>query len=385
LTSGKIFLLLTLMAHAYTPGLKVAERTRVIKERRLPIPGEILVEKGARVKGEDIVAKTNLPGSVKPINVCGLLGVPPEDIRDVMLKKEGDWVEENEIIAQTRGFFGLFKSSVKSPTKGTIESISEITGQVIIREPPQPVQVTAYIDGVVEEVFPNQGVRIATYATLIQGIFGIGGEARGEIFPLAKSPEEILDDTSFNEDMRGKVVIGGSLITLSGMKRAKELGVKGIVVGGIEDETIKEFLGYDIGVAITGHENCGLTLIVTEGFGRMRMAQRTFELLNSLSGRIGSINGATQIRAGVMRPEVIVSQEDEGEVTSERAYETGLEVGMTVRIIREPYFGLLGKVVSLPSELKEIETESKVRILEVELEDGRRITLPRANVEIFEA
>jgi transcription antitermination factor NusG len=82
---------------------------------------------------------------------------------------------------------------------------------------------------------------------------------------------------------------------------------------------------------------------------------------------------------------VIVSQEDEGEVTSERAYETGLEVGMTVRIIREPYFGLLGKVVSLPSELKEIETESKVRILEVELEDGERITLPRANVEIFEA
>ncbi|MEO0098722.1 MAG: hypothetical protein ABIK99_03160 [candidate division WOR-3 bacterium] len=372
------------MAHAYTPGLKVAERTKIVKERRLPIPGEILVEKGVRVKGEDIVARTNLPGNVKPVNVCGLLGVPPEDIREVMLKKEGDRVEENEIIAQTKGFFGLFKSVVKSPIKGTIESISEITGQVIIREEPQPVQVTAYIDGVVEEIIPNQGVRIETYATLIQGIFGIGGEARGEIMPVASSPDEVLDEKSFEERMRGKVVIGGSLITLTGMRKAKELGVKGVVVGGIEDETIKEFLGYDIGVAITGHENCGITLIVTEGFGRMRMAKKTFDLLSSLVGKVASINGATQIRAGVMRPEVIVAQDGGGVLTSDKVYETGLEVGMTVRIIREPYFGLLGKVVSLPAELQEIETESKVRILEVELEDGRRITLPRANVEIFE-
>ncbi|MEO0102865.1 MAG: hypothetical protein ABIK81_04100 [candidate division WOR-3 bacterium] len=372
------------MAHAYTPGLKVAERSKVVKERRLPIPGEILTEKGAKVKGEDIVARTNLPGSVKPVNVCGLLGVPPEDIREVMLKKEGDPLTENEIIAQTKGFFGLFKSSVKSPTKGTIESISEITGQVIIREAPQPVQVSAYIDGIVEEIFPNQGVRIVSYATLIQGIFGIGGEARGEIMPVANSPDEVLDESSFNERMSGKVVIGGSLITLGGMKRAKELGVKGVVVGGIEDDTIKTFLGYDIGVAITGHENCGVTLIVTEGFGKMRMARKTFELLNSLSGKIASINGATQIRAGVMRPEVIVAQDSIGEISSDKPYETGLEIGMTVRVIREPYFGLLGKVVSLPTELEEIETESKVRILEVELEDGKRVTLPRANVEIFE-
>ncbi len=55
-----------------------------------------------------------------------------------------------------------------------------------------------------------------------------------------------------------------------------------------------------------------------------------------------------------------------------------------MRIIREPYFGLIGKIASLPHELQVIETESKVRILEVELPDGRRVTTPRANVEIIE-
>ena len=61
-----------------------------------------------------------------------------------------------------------------------------------------------------------------------------------------------------------------------------------------------------------------------------------------------------------------------------------LVVGSPVRVIREPYFGLLGNVVLLPSELERIETEASVRVLEVKLADGRRVTLPRANVEMIE-
>ncbi len=59
-------------------------------------------------------------------------------------------------------------------------------------------------------------------------------------------------------------------------------------------------------------------------------------------------------------------------------------IGSRVRIIREPYFGGLGKVVDLPAELEAIETEAKVRILVVELDDGTRVRLPRANVEMIE-
>jgi len=31
-----------------------------------------------------------------------------------------------------------------------------------------------------------------------------------------------------------------------------------------------------------------------------------------------------------------------------------------------------------------VETESDVRVVEIELEDGRRVVVPRANVEIIE-
>lgn len=373
------------MAHAYTPGLKVTERTKVIKDRRLPLAGEVLVSVGQEVSGNDIVARTALPGNVTTLNVAGLLGVPPEDITGMMLKKSGEAIEKDEIIAQSKGFLGLFKSVVRSPIKGTIESISEITGQVILREPPQPVAVTAYIDGEVIQVYPEEGVLVETTASLVQGIFGIGGETRGELLTVVISPDDVLTASDIDENHKDKIIIGGSLCEYSALEKAKTVGIKGIVVGGVEDETLRKFLGYDIGVAITGSEKTGITLVVTEGFGRMRMANHTFKLLKSLNGKIGSMNGATQIRAGVIRPEVIVPCEDKKMEVKSSIREGGLEIGTPVRIIRQPYFGLLGKVVALPVELQTIETESKVRVLEVELENGKRVTLPRANVEIIES
>jgi len=66
-----------------------------------------------------------------------------------------------------------------------------------------------------------------------------------------------------------------------------KLGAKAIVVGGIEDATLRSFLGYDIGVAITGSEKKGLTVVATEGFGEMRMAQRTFDLFKVARGQDG--------------------------------------------------------------------------------------------------
>ncbi len=373
------------MAHAYTPGLKVLAYTVIEKQRRLPLPGEVLVREGDKVSAEQIVARTSLPGSVQTANIAGLLGILPDEIEEAMLKKTGDDVQKDEIIAQSKGFFGLFKSTVKSPITGKIESISKITGQVILREPPIPVQVIAYIDGEIIKVFPGEGVLIRTQGSFIQGIFGIGGETIGELAIATDKPESVLTEQDINESYRNKIIIGGAMVTYDTLVKARNIGAKGVIIGGIEDQDLKRFMGYDIGVAITGSENVGLTIIATEGFGKLRMADRTFNLLKSLTGKKTSINGATQIRAGVMRPEVIVPLDTVPEKKIVHiSTGSGLETGMAVRIIREPYFGMIGKVVDLPVSLENIETESKVRVLEVELDNKKRVKLPRANVEIIE-
>ena len=102
---------------------------------------------------------------------------------------------------------------------------------------------------------------------------------------------------------------------------------------------------------------------------------------------MGCINGATQIRAGVIRPEAIIPHEgDVHEKLGESDYrELGLKVDTPVRVIRHPYFGQLGKVTALPPELTVLESGSKARVLEVEFSDGSRATVPRANVEMLES
>jgi hypothetical protein len=63
--------------------------------------------------------------------------------------------------------------------------------------------------------------------------------------------------------------------------------------------------------------------------------------------------------------------------------ERSLSVGARVRVIRVPYFGAQGVVTDLPHELAPIETGAFVRVLAATLDDGRQVTVPRANVELL--
>jgi hypothetical protein len=157
-----------------------------------------------------------------------------------------------------------------------------------------------------------------------------------------------------------------------------------VVAGGIDDADLKAMLGYDLGVAITGSETIGTTVIITEGFGDIAMAEATFKLFGRFEGAAAAVNGATQIRAGVMRPEIViplVAEAPSGEAMI--AHGGGvLSEGSRVRVIRDPYFGMRGQVSSLPHEPQLLATGSRARVLEVTFEDGRRVVVPRANVEI---
>jgi hypothetical protein len=378
------------LTHAYTPGLRVSERTVFRKERRLPLKGQVLRKVGDNVSAEDVVARTELPGNVQTINVANRLSLLPEDIERHMLVKLGGWADKDEVIAESKSFFGLFKSRARMPVGGTIESVSDITGQVIIREKAMPVEVDAYIDGEVVEVFEDEGVMMRTMATFVQGIFGIGGEAVGLLDVAVANNKEVMDPAAITSDYAGKIILGGSFVTMDVLNRAREVGVAGIIVGGMGDADLRTILGYDLGVAITGSEEIGLTVVVTEGFGEMNMAERTFDLLSSRKGMKTSISGATQIRAGVIRPEVVIPLDGGGPAKDKKFFgdedtpSTGLVIGSPVRIIREPYFGRIGSVTELPPELQKLETEAKVRVLKVKFQDGTEAVIPRANVELIE-
>ncbi len=376
------------MGQAYTPGLRVSELMVIRKERRLPMKGNVLVKVGDELKAEDIVARTYLPGKIEPLNLVHKLGCLPSEVGEYLKVKPGDKLKKGDVLAETKGFLGIsfFKTVVTSPMDGTVEAVSMVTGQMMLRGPDIPVQIDAYFDSKVIEVMPSEGCVVETTGTFIQGIFGIGGERKGEIKVLTATNADALTASLITPDCKGKIIVGGSYLDYEAFEKAKEVGVAGIVVGGFDDADLRRILGFELGVAITGHEEIPLTLIMTEGFGRIKMAERTFNLLKKREGMKASINGATQIRAGVMRPEIIVpvagAVVEDGDGKS--LYGEGiLQIGSVIRAIREPYFGKIGKVVALPPELTQVESETWVRVLEAEFEDGERAVLPRANVELI--
>lgn len=373
------------MGTAYTPGLKVSPHTIIQRTRRLPLKGEVLVEAGQVVTPDTIVARASLPGLMQSVKVAAQLGIDADEMPGILLVKEGDIIEKGQVLGVTKAFFGMLKSEAKSPTAGTVETISGVSGNVGVRQAPLPIDLTAYLSGTITETMPGEGVIVQTEGALIQGIFGIGGERVGEIQMVSESPESDLTEAKITPALAGKIIVGGANISGVALRKASEMGVRGIVVGGIIDKDLIDFLGYDIGVAITGHENITLTLVITEGFGTIAMARRTFELLRSLIGRPASINGATQIRAGVIRPEVIVPLGAQTSAAQNAGDDEGnLSLGTPIRIIREPYFGKLASVSGLPPQLTVIGSGASVRVLEAKLADGSVVIVPRANVEIIE-
>ena len=374
------------MAHTYTPGLRVTDYTIVRKQRRLPLTGHVTAGVGDRVSRDQIVAYTQLPGDVITQNLVNRLGVTAAELPEFMLKQPGDTVSAGEPIAETSPWIKWFKTVVNAEVDGVIETVSSVTGQVLLRKPPVTVELSAFINGVVVEELPQEGIVIETPAAYVQGIFGVGGERWGSLRVLAQSPDEPLEATQIDDNCRDCVLLGGSIVSIDALKKAADVGASGVIVGGIHDSDLQKLLGYEIGVAITGTENIATTVVITEGFGQMSMAHKTFNILRSCEGQDGSSSGATQIRAGVLRPEIIIpksmlapAKRSEAEPGSK-----SLAEGDTLRIIRSPHFGRIATVINLISDRRIIDTGAEVRVVEVKFEDGTQAIVPRANIEFID-
>tara|TARA_Y100000590_G_scaffold426412_1_gene535473 strand:+ start:166 stop:1272 length:1107 start_codon:yes stop_codon:yes gene_type:complete len=365
------------MSKSYTPGLKIIDKTQVAKNRLLPLSGNVHVNKNDQVDSDCIVASTEIPGNVQMVNVANQLNIDPEETSSTMIVSIGDDIKKGQVIAKSKGLFGFFQSETKSPLDGKVGNVSNVTGQVIISEPPFPIKIDAYISGKVSNVFDKEGVEISARGTFIQGIIGVGGEKKGTLKIIENN------NCNFNEKHKDCIIVLDRYLSHETYIKAFNAGIKGIVCGGIDYMSLSKILGYPLGVAITGMEEV-TTVVVTEGFGDLEMADNTLDLLKKYNNQFCSINGATQIRAGVLRPEIFISSKDNIDV-AENFNEEDLiiSVGSQVRIIREPHFGKIGKVSELPSDLVQIDTETMSRVAKIIFDKGESAIIPRANLEVI--
>jgi biotin carboxyl carrier protein len=364
---------------SYVPGLIVERSAVVRKDRELPIPGESLVRVGDVVRSDQPVLSAEIPGEIAILRIADRLGISPERACAGLKVAESQSVAEGDLIAEIRYLFGLMRDEVRAPCDGVIEYLLASTAHVGLRQPSRVVEISAYIPGRVVEVDDGKRVRIETAGAFVQGIFGVGGERSGELLILESLPDRVIKAGDLPDKLKGKILVGGAGFTLEAVEAAGRAGASGIVTASLSSLTLTQILGKPLGVSMTGDEDLPSTIIITEGFGQLQFSERTLSILREHQGKSASINGATQVRAGAMRPEIIIPSETKAE---EKRASTTLAVGQMVRCIRAPYFGRFGRVVTLPTEPTKIESGAVVRVAGIELLDGERIVVPRANLEL---
>ncbi|NLF24525.1 MAG: hypothetical protein GX589_02560 [Deltaproteobacteria bacterium] len=372
------------MSRSLVPNLEVRRGLRLERLRELPVRGEVLAAVGSKVQAGDVVARAYLPGDLHIVRVAEKLGIEPFEVARGLKVKVGDPITKGQLLCEHAGLFGLFKSRCVAESEGEVEFFMEKTGHIGVREKARPVELKAYVSGQVVKVEPEKSVTVQCYGAFIQGVFGVGGERLGEIKLLPVAPDQVLAPEHVPADAAGKILVGGCRPSLETLQSAAQAGVQGLVTGSIDDYALAGYLGYDLGIALTGDEDVPMTLIVTEGFGLIPIAARVLEVLGSFEGSQASLNGATQVRAGAIRPEVIVCHNDESIMDEDAggAGSLGFRLGSRVRIVRVPYFGKLGEVVDLPDGVERIESGAMARVLRAKLDEGQVVTVPRANVEL---
>ena len=371
-----------------------------LREARSPAKG--IVGLVSRYLGHAYVREPIDLGETEPqeLDIASALGVQPFFITEYLTVSQGRSLAKGQPVAARKKSFGEAPTYVMSPTYGYLSNIDRKKGTVTITPLFKTTDVLAYIEGTVSRVIPDEGVVVATACSLINGVFGVGGETFGELIVPATTPDHLLAEDDVTEACRGKVVVGGATATPEAIRKVAGYGAKALVLGYASVEVVRA-VAPDVNMGITGNEATPLTLILTEGFRMQPMSLEVFEVLAAATGRTVSCNGTTHIRAGVIRPEIVIPEDPvaaagsggarpaaAGGTSGQPATNVGgeqggqdswLAVGLRVRIIRRPYEGLRGVVDALRVEKVVFQSGIVALGCVVRLDDGRKVTIPRSN------
>lgn len=309
------------------------------------------------------------------IDVAAAFGVSPLYANTLVRVRVGGLVVPGQPVAATSG---LHQQVITSPLYGMVERVQE--GVVTIRPVQFRTELLAYLRGTVVQVVPGQSATIRAWAHLVPGQYGIGSEAGGPLL-IAAARDQILGSPAVCPEWQGKVVVAGQTADLGLLLAADQAGCAGLVMAHLSFDVLATYVGGKVTPGLTGDEPVRMPVILTEGFTPQPMAERAWNQLAALAGRYASINGTTHIRAGVIRPEIVICAESGQPAPAAPAAAWIPQPGDRVVVTRNPARGQIGQIVSVPRERQPLCTGSLVSVAVVRLPDGD-LTLPIANLRL---
>ncbi len=315
------------------------------------------------------------------VDVFPDMSLPKPVLHECLLVREGDEVRFGQALASANAIrlwkqtFAAGKAaksgeSCVAPVGGLVERIDLDRRTITIRPKETASFIAAGVPGRVTAV--NQdGIDIAVHGLRFVGAYGTGGEAVGPL-SLNDRPES------------GTVWVRSGRVTMDELVAARDCGVVAVWAASVTYEDLRSFLG-DRPLGTVSRAGAGPVAVVSEGFGEFRLSPTVTEALRGLRGRRTLVDGATQLRAGAIRPEMIVIDEeadkgamagrDSSVVKSSSADDwptPGTEpivAGDKVRCFSGKNLGLTGRAIAPPRQ-GQLESGLKTLLVEVVWADG---------------
>jgi hypothetical protein len=334
--------------------------------RALPGRGTISVRVNQKVSPADVIGRTTLAPAHYLFDIAHGLGLPPAKADRFLRRELDERVSGGDILA---GPVGWMRRVVRAPEEGRV--VLQGDGRLLYEGLGESFELRAGLPGTVVGMEPDLSVTIETVGALVEGIWGNGRQEYGVLRMATPGSADVLSVEDLNMDLRGAIAVVGRLEDPNIFRSMTALPVRGVICGSMPAALIPAAL------------SCAMPVILTEGFGRIPMNSAIFELFSTNVGREGSLNAQQTDPWKGQRPEVIIPLPAVGsaDVPSEAVQ---LVVGRRVRILRAPYAGREGSVVSLPEGLVPIANGLRVQCADVELGETGLVRVPAANLDILE-
>jgi len=338
--------------------------TSIVRERLLPISGEVLARLNQKVSPIDVIAQTTWAREHVLIDVARNLKVTPA-IADRLIKcKVGDKLAANTEVAAGKG---LFPRTVRTPRPGRVVAVGG--GQVLMEAGEAKMELKAGIPGTVVEVVPNRGVVIQTAGSLIQGVWGNGRIESGSLVNLAEKPDGVLTSGRLDVSLRGSVILGCMIQDAETLITAAELPVRGLILSSIYPSLLQKA------------REMRYPIIVTEGFGSIPMNSAAYKLLSTNAKREVVVNAEVYDRYSGTKPEVIIPLPIASDPPAPRDVET-FAPGLQVRMRRSPAMGMIGTITAIKPGLTTLPSGLRAAAAEVKLENDQNVIVPLVNLEV---
>ena len=357
--------------------------------RRFTPDAELKVRQGARVEASTLIARVNPERLATQVPLAEELGVPAAEVEKLLLKQPGALVSAGETLAKTRR--GLRNVVATAPVSGVFLSFDAMSGVASI-VPEAAGEVLAMVPGDVDHCEEPGEVVIRTVGTRVLGIVGVGRATSGPIRVVVERPDSPLEASKIGPQHEGAIVVGGSCADAQALRRLIEVRARGLIVGGLLDRDVIAMSGVQVEdrlspwrlspseLVLGDNLPSPLTIVATEGFGRLPINPESFILCQELEGQTGVLIADTRVSGELIRPELVVPNPDALEFDGNHSYATFAE-GSHVRLVDHAMLGLTGIIVGTPRRIRRGDGQA-LDLVDVQIHGGgvRAVCIP--NLEI---